>query len=144
MCLGEIEWPVLNNENSIWVNARMESLVDAGLVKSNMKGKSKIWILSELGKKEFNINGDFCYGKMMLKEILNISYVDKKRGFIVFNYYIQQLPDWANNKSIRFAYSYLDNIIAGINNESYQVEFEKTSTGIIKIISEPVQVEILY
>ncbi|EQB99264.1 carbapenem biosynthesis/resistance protein CpmH [Photorhabdus temperata subsp. temperata M1021] len=84
MCLGEIEWPVLNNENSIWVNARMESLVDAGLVKSNMKGKSKIWILSELGKKEFNINGDFCYGKMMLKEILNISYVDKKRRFYSF------------------------------------------------------------
>nr|MCC8383953.1 CpmK protein [Photorhabdus laumondii] len=62
----------------------------------------------------------------------------------VFNYYVHLLPEWAKNKSIRFAYSYLDNIITGIDNEKYQIEFEKSDTGIIKIISDPIQLEILY
>ncbi|WP_118987151.1 CpmK protein [Photorhabdus sp. CRCIA-P01] len=144
LCLGETEWPASNNDNSIWVNARMESLVDSGLIKSNLKGKNKTWTLTDLGKKEYNKNGDFCYGRMMVKEILNITYINKKKGFIVFNYYIHSLPNWARNKSIRFAYTYLDNIILGINTEKYQIDFEKTNTGMIKIISDPVQVEILY
>ncbi|WP_289997085.1 carbapenem biosynthesis protein CpmH [Photorhabdus laumondii] len=145
LCLGETEWPVSINENSIWVNANMESLVDAGLVKLDFKrGKNKLWNLTKLGKKEFNKNGDFCYGRMMLKDILSITYINKKRGFIVFNYYVHLLPEWAKSKSIRFAYSYLDNIITGIDNEKYQIEFEKSDTGVIKIISDPVQLEILY
>ncbi|PQQ36977.1 hypothetical protein C6H68_15650 [Photorhabdus luminescens] len=52
LCLGETEWPVSINENSIWVNANMESLVDAGLVKLDFKrGKNKLWNLTKLGKK---------------------------------------------------------------------------------------------
>ncbi|MDR0217725.1 MAG: CpmK protein [Enterobacteriaceae bacterium] len=144
LCLGEKEWPVPANENLIWVNAKMGSLVDAGLVELNAKGNRKEWNLTPLGEKEFNKNGDFCYGRMILKDILSVNYVNKNKGFMVFNYYVDLLPEWAKHKSIRFAYSYLDNIITGINNEKYQVEFEKSNAGVIKIISDPVQVEVLY
>ncbi|EQC01502.1 CpmK protein [Photorhabdus temperata subsp. temperata M1021] len=85
LCLGETEWPVSINENSIWANANMESLVDAGLVKLDFKrGKNKLWNLTNLGKKEFNKNGDFCYGRMMLKDILNITYINKKKRICSF------------------------------------------------------------
>ncbi|MBD2797896.1 CpmK protein [Xenorhabdus sp. 18] len=145
LCLGETQWPVsIDNGSSVWINAKMESLVDAGLVKSNMDGHKKTWSLTLLGSKEFKRNGDFCYGKIIVKNIENVTYINEKKGFVIFNYYIKSLPKWAKNKSVRVAYSYLDNIVMGINVAKYQIEFERLSSGVIEIIGEPNQLDLLY
>ncbi|PHM48849.1 CpmK protein [Xenorhabdus miraniensis] len=145
LCLGETQWPVsVKNGSSVWINAKMESLVDAGLVKSSIEGHNKVWFLTLLGSKEFKRSGDFCYGRIIVKNIESITHIDEKKGFIIFNYYIESLPEWAKNKSVRVAYSYLDNIVTGINVAKYRVEFEKMSSGVIEITDEPTQLDLLY
>ncbi|WP_319927786.1 CpmK protein [Xenorhabdus littoralis] len=145
LCLDETQWPVsINNGDSVWINAKMESLVDAGLVEPKMKEHKKIWSLTPLGSKEFKRNGDLCYGRIIVKNIDSITYINEKKGFVIFSYYIKSLPEWAKNKSVRVAYSYLDNIVTGINVAKYQVEFERLSSGVIKITGEPSQLDLLY
>ncbi|MBH2547977.1 CpmK protein [Serratia marcescens] len=145
LCLGEIQWPVsITRGESVWINAKMEALVDAGLVKSQQTSARKAWSLTHAGQAEFNKHGDFCYGRIRIKKIENIVSHGYRYKSVIFYYYIENLPRWAKNKSIRVAYSDLDNLVMGIYKDRYQVDIETSSTGSMKIIGEPYQLDLLY
>lgn len=63
---------------------------------------------------------------------------------VIFYYDIVNLPIWAKDKSIRMAYTDLDNLVMGGNSARYQVDFLVITGGSMKIIGEPYQLDLLY
>ncbi|EJD6611950.1 MULTISPECIES: CpmK protein [Providencia] len=145
LCLGETQWPVsMNKGGSMWVNAQMEALVDAGLAKSQWISNQKIWQLTTKGQTEFNKHGDFCYGRVRINKIENIIDDGNGKTSVIFYYYIDKLPLWAKHKSIRVAHTDLDNLVTGVNNARYQADFMTIPAGSIKVIGEPYQLDLFY
>ena len=145
LCLGETQWPVsIARGESVWINAKMEALVDVGLVKAQLTSNRKIWSLTRIGEAEFNKNSDFCYGRVRIKKIENIVSCDGGNKSVIFYYYIENLPRWAKAKSIRGAYTDLDNLVMGIDSARYQADLATSETGSMKVIREPYQLDLLY
>ncbi|MEC5344289.1 CpmK protein [Brenneria populi] len=147
LCLGERRWPVAIDRSGVsasWINGKMESLVDAGLIKSRFSGDKKVWEPTPAGLKELKKHGDFCYGRIMVKEIESITPESNGAGVIIFNYSIASLPAWAKNRSVRVAYTDLDNLVTGVNSTRYQVKYRRIGPEAIKIVGEPEQLDLLY
>lgn len=144
LCLGETQWPISTiKDDSLWINAKMEALVDADLAKVRLASNKKEWQLTHLGETEFNKNGDFCYGRMEIKQIEDLIEYGHRTS-IIFTYHIENLPSWAMHKSIRVAHTDLDNLIMGIDSARYQTDFTTNSAGSMHIIGEPYQLDLLY
>ena len=145
LCLGEIEWPQSARQNdSAWVYANMEALSDAGLIilkKTSRKGE---WVLTKMGEKEFKQHGDFCYGQMRINKISEVTHNKDGGMSVIFDYRIDNLPQWATTPAIRSAYSSLDNLVTGIKNARYQADFVLNKAGTLTISGEPYQLDLFY
>ena len=145
LCLGETQWPVsIKTGRDLWVNAKMEALVDAGLITPHVKSGRKIWELTPSGQATFNKHHDFCYGTMHVRDIKSISTDNTGITAVTFTYYIHALPSWAKNHSVRVANTDLDNLVMGSNSVRYQALFNTDIQGTPRIISEPEQLDLLY
>lgn len=61
LCLGEKHWPVsIKPGSDQWINAKMEALVDAGLITPHIETGKKIWNLTEYGRRLFSKKHDFA------------------------------------------------------------------------------------
>ncbi|WP_255473670.1 CpmK protein [Pantoea sp. paga] len=145
LCLGEKQWPVsIRTGTDRWINAKMEALVDAGLIIAHVKAGSKIWQLTPYGQASFTKYHDFCYGTMRVRSIKAVSTDKKGMADVTFTYYIHALPDWAKNHSVRVANTDLDNLVMGIDSVRYQALFNTDNQGNLRLISEPEQLDLLY
>lgn len=145
LCLGEKQWPVsIRAGTDVWINAKMEALVDAGLIISHMEAGQKIWELTPYGQALFKKHHDFCYGTLRVRAIKTISSDKEGITYVTFTYYIQGLPEWAKNHSVRIANTDLDNLVMGVDTVRYQALFSSNSQGVIHLISEPEQLDLLY
>ncbi|PWW01039.1 CpmK protein [Mangrovibacter plantisponsor] len=145
LCLGEKQWPVsIRMGSDRWINAKMEALVDAGLLISHVKAGRKDWVLTPYGQASFRKHHDFCYGTMRVRNIQAISTDNAGLTDVIFTYYIHALPDWARHPSVRVANTDLDNLVMGIDSVRYQALFRTDSQGAIRLINEPEQLDLLY
>ena len=145
LCLGEKQWPVsIKVGTDLWVNAKMEALVDAGLLTSQVKAGRTIWQLTPDGQASFIKYHDFCYGTLRIKEIKSMSTSQAGVTNVTFTYYIHDLPAWAKNHSVRVANTDLDNMVMGIDSVRYQAFFNTDTKGKIQLINEPEQLDLLY
>lgn len=145
LCLGETQWPVAIIAGSdSWINAKMEALDDAGLVTSRIKTGKKIWSLTAYGRASFTKHHDLCYGRMRIRSINSVSKNNSDLIDVTFTYYIQALPDWAKNKSVRVANTDVDNLVMGVDKVRYQAFFKRDSQGALRLIGEPEQLDLLY
>ncbi|WP_234480315.1 CpmK protein [Erwinia sp. S38] len=145
LCLGEKQWPVrIIAGTDLWVNAKMEALVEAGLISSHVKTGSKIWELTPYGQSFFSEHHDFCYGTMRVRFIKAVSTGNAGITDVTFTYYIHALPAWAKNHSVRVANTDLDNLVMGIDSVRYHARFNTDSQGNIRLISEPEQLDLFY
>lgn len=145
LCLGEKQWPVsIRAGSDRWINAKMEALVDAGLITSHVKAGRKIWELTPYGQASFTKYHDFCYGTMRVRAIKAVSTDNAGVTDVTFTYYIRALPDWAKNHSVRVANTDLDNLVMGVDSVRYQAQFNTDTQGNIRLISEPEQLDLLY
>lgn len=145
LCLGERQWPVsIRTGTDRWINAKMEALVNAGLITSHVKAGRKIWELTPYGQASFIKHHDFCYGTMRVRTIRAISTDHTGVTYVTFTYYIYALPAWAKNHSVRVANTDLDNLVMGINSVRYQALFDTNKQEAPRLISEPEQLDLLY
>lgn len=145
LCIGPLEWPVIIMAGQDdWINTQMVPLVDAKLAIFKIENNKKIWSLSNKGKKEFIINKGFCYGPLIIKKIENVDVKSNGLIIVTFKYTINNIPDWAINKSILFANSELNNLISGINSVTYKASFRLNSREVIIMHSEPEQLDLNY
>lgn len=145
LCLGEKQFPVsIRIGSDQWVNAKMEALVDAGLLTSHVESGRKIWELTPYGQKSFNKHNDFCYGIMRVRKITDHSTDNAGITTVNFTYFIPSLPSWSKNRSIRFANTDLDNLVTGVDLERYQVSFYADKHGGLHMVSEPEQLDLFY
>ena len=145
LCLGEKQWPVsIKAGTDRWINAKMEALVDAGLITSHIKAGKKIWELTPYGQASFTKHHDFCYGTMRVRAIKAVSTDNAGVTDVTFTYYIHALPAWAKNHSVRVANTDLDNLVMGVDSVRYQALFNTDTKGNVRLISEPEQLDLLY
>lgn len=145
LCLGELEWPVsMTQSESAWVYARMAALMEAGLVTNKGKSTTKQWSLTSRGEKEFKKNNDFCYGNMRVNKIEQMINNSDDTVSVIFDYRIENLPEWAKTPAIRGAYSEVDNLVTGIKNARYQADFSPQGSGTMTITGEPYQLDLFY
>ncbi|WBG93123.1 CpmK protein [Pantoea piersonii] len=145
LCLGEKQWPVsIKTGSDRWVNAKMEALVDAGLLTSQVKAGRKVWELTPYGQVSFRRHHDFCYGAMRVRDIKAVSTDHSGVTNVTFTYYIHALPAWAKNHSVRVANTDLDNLVMGVDKVRYQALFSTERQKKIRLISEPEQLDLLY
>ena len=145
LCLGEKQWPVsIRTGTDRWINAKMEALVDAGLLSSRVKAGRKIWTLTPYGQAAFSRHQDFCYGTMRVRDIKSVAPSGSGRTNVTFTYSIHALPAWAKNHSVRVANTDLDNVIMGVDSVRYQALFTTDNRGRTRLISEPEQLDLLY
>lgn len=145
LCLGEKQWPVsIKTGTDQWINAKMEALVDAGLITSHVKAGWKIWDMTPYGQASFIKHHDFCYGALRVRTIKTVSTDNAGVTYVTFTYYVHALPAWAKNHSVRVANTDLDNLVMGIDSVRYQALFETDKQGSPRLISEPEQLDLLY
>lgn len=145
LCLGEKQWPVsIRAGTDQWVNAKMEALVDAGLITSHLKAERKIWELTTYGHTSFTRHHDFCYGTMRVRAIKAVSTDSAGVSDVIFTYYIDALPAWAKNHSVRVANTDLDNLVMGVDSVRYHALFDTDTKGNVRLINEPEQLDLLY
>lgn len=145
LCLGEDHWPVsIKLGSDRWINAKMEALVDAGLITSHVEGGKKSWTLTQYGYTSFSKKHDLCYGTMRVREILKTQQDRSNITLVTFTYYIHALPAWAKNESVRVANSDLDNLVAGIESVRYLAKFSQDSRGKLRLLNVPEQIDLLY
>lgn len=145
LCLGEKKWPTRTyTKGYSWINAKMEALKEAGLITKKVAAEKIDWRLTSYGEKQFKKSNDFCYGKFKINKITDIISNNDGTVTIDFTYFIANLPAWAKNKAVRVAYTDLDNDLMGISHARYEIMFRKESSGKLKVISQPSQLDLLY
>ncbi|QIK14050.1 CpmK protein [Leclercia sp. 29361] len=145
LCLGEKHWPVsIKPGSDQWINAKMEALVDAGLITPHIETGKKIWNLTEYGRRLFSKKHDFCYGTIRVRAISKNQTGKGGITLVEFTYYIDALPAWAKNHSIRVANTDLDNLVTGIDSVRYMAKFSQDSRGKMKMLNEPEQLDLYY
>lgn len=145
LCLGEKRWPVsIQTGSDQWINARMEALVDAGLITSREKSGRKTWTLTQYGQASFSKEHDFCYGVMKVRTFQGIQTDRAGVTHVTFTYFIQDIPAWAKNASVRVANTDLDNLVTGIDSVRYQARFTHEPRGAMRLLTEPEQMDLYY
>lgn len=145
LCLGEKRWPVsIPTGSDPWINAKMEALVDAGLINSHERGGRKTWTLTQYGKASLSKEHDFCYGEMRVRTLQDIQTDSTGVTHVTFTYFIQGIPAWAKNASVRVANTDLDNLVTGVDYVRYQARFTHASRGAMRLLSEPEQMDLYY
>ena len=145
LCLGEDHWPVsIKLGSDRWINAKMEALVDAGLITSQVAAGKKSWNLTQYGHTSLSKKHDLCYGTMRVRKILKTQQDRSGITLVTFTYYIHGLPDWAKNQSVRVANTDLDNLVTGIDSVRYQANFSQDNRGKEYLLNEPEQIDLLY
>lgn len=122
----------------------MEALVDAGLITSHVEAGKKSWNLTQYGHTSLSKKHDLCYGTMRVRTIHKNQPDTSGITLVTFTYYIQALPAWAKNQSVRVANTDLDNLVAGIDSVRYQAKFSQDSRGKVCLLNEPEQIDLLY
>lgn len=145
LCIGPTNWPIsIDIGSDLWINAQMQSFVDAGLAISQKEKGRIIWTLSESGHQAFIKGNGFCYGTMIVRSIKDVQLSKNGLITVIFTYSIEDLPNWAENPSIRFSNTDLDNLISGIDNIRYQAILKEGVHGNIKLDGELEQLELYY
>ncbi|GAL58182.1 hypothetical protein EV102420_09_02150 [Pseudescherichia vulneris NBRC 102420] len=145
LCLGEDHWPVsIKLGSDRWINAKMEALVDAGLITSHAEAGKKSWNLTQYGYTSFSKKHDFCYGTMRVRKILKTQQDRSGITLVTFTYYIHALPAWAKNQSVRVANTDLDNLVTGVESVRYIAKFSHDSQGKVCLLNVPGQIDLLY
>ncbi|MBA0168721.1 carbapenem biosynthesis protein CpmH [Pectobacterium sp. CFBP8739] len=145
LCLGEKQWPVHSPKGDApWNRGRLHALVDAGLAHATPEGTGKVYRLSPVGEKNWHQNGDLCYGRMQVSRIEKIDRVNQELTVVYFTYHLAPLERWAHNRSLRFAFSELDNLVGGMETTRYSATIRETLGGAAKLQDYPVPVELDY
>lgn len=145
LCLGEHQWPVRSPKgDSPWNSGRLNALVDAGLAYAKQEGTNTVYSLSPMGDKNWRKYGDLCYGRMHVNSIEKIDHVNQELTVVYFTYRLTLLQSWAHNRSLRFAFSELDNIIGGVGMTRYSATIRETLDSPAKLQDYPVPVELDY
>ncbi|MFJ5430127.1 carbapenem biosynthesis protein CpmH [Pectobacterium actinidiae] len=145
LCLGEKQWPVHSPKgDSPWNSGRLNALVEAKLAHETPEGTGKVYRLSPVGEKNWRQYGDLCYGRMQVSRIEKIDRVNQELTVVYFTYRLTSLEDWAYNRSLRFAFSELDNLVGGMETTRYSATIRETLGGAAKLQDYPVPVELDY
>lgn len=145
LCLGEKQWPVHSPKgDSPWNSGRLHTLVEAGLAYATPEGTGKVYRLSPVGEKNWRQHGDLCYGRMQVSRIEKIDRVNQELTVVYFTYHLTSLESWAHNRSLRFAFSELDNLVGGMETTRYSATIRETLGGAAKLQDYPVPVELDY
>lgn len=145
LCLGEKQWPVHSPKgDSPWNSGRLNALVEAKLAHETPEGTGKVYRLSPVGEKNWRQYGDLCYGRMQVSRIEKIDRVNQELTVVYFTYRLTSLEDWAYNRSLRFAFSELDNLVGGMETTRYSATIRETLGGAAKLQNYPVPVELDY
>ncbi|HBX5729622.1 CpmK protein [Klebsiella pneumoniae] len=145
LCLGEKRWPVsIQIGSDQWTNAKMEALVDAGLINSREKSGRKTWMLTQYGQASLSKEHDFCYGVMRVRTLQDIQTDRTGVTHVTFTYFIQGIPAWAKNASVRVANTDLDNLVTGIDSVRYEARFTHEPRGTTRLLAEPEQMDLYY
>ena len=144
LCLGK-RWPVsIQIGSDQWTNAKMEALVDAGLINSREKSGRKTWMLTQYGQASLSKEHDFCYGVMRVRTLQDIQTDRTGVTHVTFTYFIQGIPAWAKNASVRVANTDLDNLVTGIDSVRYEARFTHEPRGTTRLLAEPEQMDLYY
>lgn len=145
LCLGEKQWPVHSPKGDApWNSGRLNALVDAGLAYRTSEGTGLVYRLSPVGEKNWHQNGDLCYGHMQVSRIEKIDRVNQELTVVYFTYRLTSLENWAYNRSLRFAFSELDNLVGGMETTRYSATIREALGGAAKLQDYPVPVELDY
>ncbi|MEQ9743052.1 carbapenem biosynthesis protein CpmH [Pectobacterium actinidiae] len=145
LCLGEKQWPVHSPKgDSPWNSGRLNALVEAKLAHEMPEGTGKVYRLSPVGEKNWRQYGDLCYGRMQVSRIEKVDRVNQELTVVYFTYRLTSLEDWAYNRSLRFAFSELDNLVGGMETTRYSATIRETLGGAAKLQGYPVPVELDY
>ncbi|WJV61404.1 carbapenem biosynthesis protein CpmH [Pectobacteriaceae bacterium CE70] len=145
LCLGERAWPVNSHtHDSPWVSGRLNALVDARLARKTQEGKKIIYNLTPLGEKNWRKYGDLCYGRMHVTRIEKVDHINRELTVVYFYYRLEPLERWARNRSLRFAFSELDNLVNGMDKIRYIATIRETLGGAAKLQDYPTPVELDY
>ncbi|PWC09428.1 carbapenem biosynthesis protein CpmH [Brenneria corticis] len=145
LCLGEKQWPVRSPKGDApWNSGRLQALVDAGLAHATSEGTDRVYRLSPVGDKNWRQYGDLCYGRMQVNGIEKIDRVNQELTIVYFTYRLTPLESWAHNRSLRFAFSELDNLVGGVGTTRYSATIRETLGGAAKLQDYPVPVELDY
>lgn len=142
-CLGVKQWPVYSHaQDAPWITGRMQALVDAGLALETRQGENIVYQLTPEAQQAWRTAGDLCFGRMELAQVINIEPVAEGMSAVYFTYRLTQVAPWANNASLRFAFSEADNLIAGSSKTRYSATFRITKQGKLMLHSPPIPVEL--
>ncbi len=142
-CLGVKQWPVYSHaQDAPWITGRMQALVDAGLAWETRQGENIVYQLTPEAEPMWRTAGDLCFGRMKLNSIITIEPVAQGIKAVYFTYRLTQLAPWANNASLRFAFSEADNLIAGSTKTRYSATFRITKQGKLMLHSPPIPIEL--
>lgn len=145
LCLGEKQWPVHSPKGDApWNRGRLYALAEAGLAHATAEGTGIVYRLSPMGDKSWRQYGDLCYGRMQVSNIEKVERVDQELAVVYFTYRLTPLESWAHNRSLRFAFSELDNLVGGMETMRYSVTFRETLGGAAELQSYPMPVELDY
>ncbi|WP_224554581.1 carbapenem biosynthesis protein CpmH [Pectobacterium versatile] len=145
LCLGEKQWPAYSpKDDAPWSSSRLHALVKAGLAYATSKGTDTVYRLSPVGEKSWRQYGDLCYGRMQVNSIEKIDRVNQELTVVYFTYRLTPLESWAHNRSLRFAFSELDNLVRGMETTLYSATLRETLGGAAKLQDYPVPVELDY
>ncbi|WP_252120348.1 carbapenem biosynthesis protein CpmH [Symbiopectobacterium purcellii] len=142
-CLGVKQWPVYSHaQDAPWITGRMQALVDAGLARETRQGENIVYQLTPQAEQAWRTAGDLCFGRMELDHILTIEPVAQGMNAVYFTYRLTQLAPWASNASLRFAFSEMNNLIAGSTKMRYSATFRITKQSKLMLHSPPIPVEL--
>ncbi|KHS78366.1 MULTISPECIES: hypothetical protein [Pectobacterium] len=145
LCLGEKQWPIHSPKGDApWNRGRLHALVEAGLAQATPEGTGKVYRLSPVGEQNWRQYGDLCYGRMQVSSIEKIDRVNQELVVVYFTYRLSPLESWAYNRSLRFAFSELDNLVGGMETTRYSATIRETLGGAAKLQDYPVPVELDY
>lgn len=145
LCLGEKQWPAYSPKgDSPWNRGRLHALAAAGLANEASEGTGKVYRLTSMGEKNWRQYGDLCYGRMQVSRIEKIDRVNQELTVVYFTYHLTPFESWAHNRSLRFAFSELDNLVGGMENTRYSATIRETLGGAAKLQDYPVPVELDY
>lgn len=142
-CLGVKQWPVYSHaQDAPWITGRMQALVDAGLARETRQGENIVYQLTPEAEQAWRTTGDLCFARMELDHISMIEPVAQGMNAVYFTYRLTQLAPWTSNASLRFAFSDVDNLIAGSSKTRYSATFRITKRGKLMLHSPPIPVEL--
>lgn len=138
LCLDEHKWPQLSSSQSEpWMISRLNALATVGLITATIKPEGVEYTLTEKGRDAWQDREDFCYGALRISKVTAIEFQENGINTVYFYYGVTDMPDWARDKSIRYAYSEVDTVIRGMNKEVIQVDVRENPDGTLELLNYP-------